>query len=153
MRGISWLAANQLASQEGLCTMEYVSTTITTTTANNNNVTKFNSCNLKTCVTQQGADVSTHWWWNRNVETCRSVNYTRKHVCDNSSLTLIVHLYVYNRKIKRGGQCTCKGNIEARSLNHCYRRKAISITYFGCVSVALGIHHPAGCAIFSHVIS
>ena len=25
MRGISWLAANQLASQEGLCTMEYVS--------------------------------------------------------------------------------------------------------------------------------
>jgi len=24
MRGISWLAANQLASQEGLCTMEYV---------------------------------------------------------------------------------------------------------------------------------
>ena len=25
MRGISWLAANQLASQEGLCTVEYVS--------------------------------------------------------------------------------------------------------------------------------
>ena len=25
MRGISWLAANQLASQEGLCTMKYVS--------------------------------------------------------------------------------------------------------------------------------
>jgi len=25
MRGISWLAANQLASQEGLCTMEWVS--------------------------------------------------------------------------------------------------------------------------------
>jgi len=25
MRGISWLAANQLASQEGLCTMEKVS--------------------------------------------------------------------------------------------------------------------------------
>jgi len=25
MRGISWLAANQLASQEGLCTMELVS--------------------------------------------------------------------------------------------------------------------------------
>ena len=24
MRGISWLAANQLASQEGLCTMEEV---------------------------------------------------------------------------------------------------------------------------------
>jgi len=25
MRGISWLAADQLASQEGLCTMEWVS--------------------------------------------------------------------------------------------------------------------------------
>ena len=29
MRGISWLAANRLASQEGLCYMEYVATTIT----------------------------------------------------------------------------------------------------------------------------
>jgi len=28
MRGISWLAANQLASQEGLCTMEWVSKSI-----------------------------------------------------------------------------------------------------------------------------
>ena len=32
-------------------------------------------------------------------------------------------------------------NIEARSRNHCYRGKAISITYSECVSVALGIQH------------
>ena len=36
MRGISWLAANQLASQEGLCTMEWVS--------------KYNFCRWKTIV-------------------------------------------------------------------------------------------------------
>ena len=30
-------------------------------------------------------------------------------------------------------------NIEVRSCNHCCRGKAISITYFECVSVALGI--------------
>jgi hypothetical protein len=32
-------------------------------------------------------------------------------------------------------------NIEARSRNHCCRAKAISITYFECVSVALVIQH------------
>ena len=32
-------------------------------------------------------------------------------------------------------------NIEARSCNHCYRRKPISITYSECVSAALGIQH------------
>ena len=34
-----------------------------------------------------------------------------------------------------------KRNIQARSRNHCCRRKAISITYSERVSVALGIHH------------
>jgi hypothetical protein len=32
-------------------------------------------------------------------------------------------------------------NVEARSRNHCCRRKAISITYCECVSVALVIQH------------
>jgi hypothetical protein len=32
-------------------------------------------------------------------------------------------------------------NIEARSFNHCYSGKAISITYSEYVSVALGIQH------------
>jgi len=32
---------------------------------------------------------------------------------------------------------TCKRNVEARSFNHYWRGKAISITYSGCVSVAL----------------
>jgi hypothetical protein len=34
-----------------------------------------------------------------------------------------------------------KRNIEARSRNHCCCGKAISITYFECVSVALVIQH------------
>jgi hypothetical protein len=34
-----------------------------------------------------------------------------------------------------------KHKIEARSHNHCYRVNAISITYFECVFVALGIQH------------
>jgi hypothetical protein len=55
-------------------------------------------------------------------------------------------------------------NIEARSRNHCYCGKAISITYYECVFVALGIqhaqrmHHIAICSlprstIFFHIIS
>ena len=38
-------------------------------------------------------------------------------------------------------QSTCKRNIEPRSCNHCYGGTLISITYTGCVSVALGIQH------------
>ena len=34
-----------------------------------------------------------------------------------------------------------KRNIEARSLNYCRRIKAIIITYFECLSVALVIQH------------
>jgi hypothetical protein len=32
-------------------------------------------------------------------------------------------------------------DIEARSRNHCYSGKAMSITYFECISVPLGIQH------------
>jgi hypothetical protein len=34
-----------------------------------------------------------------------------------------------------------KGNTDLRSRNHCYCRKAISIIYSECVSVALVIQH------------
>jgi hypothetical protein len=40
---------------------------------------------------------------------------------------------------KNDRHCTCNHNTEARSCNHCSRGKAISITYSGCVFIALGI--------------
>jgi hypothetical protein len=43
---------------------------------------------------------------------------------------------------KQGRQCTYKRNIEKRSHNNCCRRKAINITCYGCVSVALVSQHP-----------
>jgi len=56
-----------------------------------------------------------------------------------------------------------KANIEARSRNYCRRVKAIIITYYECVSVALVIQHAKrmrrvlygflGSAIFFHIIS
>jgi hypothetical protein len=38
-------------------------------------------------------------------------------------------------------QCICKCNIEARSRYHCCRGKAVCITYYECVCVALVIQH------------
>jgi hypothetical protein len=38
-------------------------------------------------------------------------------------------------------QCTCKPDIQARSLNRCFRGKSINITYSECVFVAIIIHH------------
>ena len=40
------------------------------------------------------------------------------------------------RRKKQGRKCTYKSNIEARSRNHRYRRKAISIIYSESVSLA-----------------
>jgi hypothetical protein len=42
---------------------------------------------------------------------------------------------------KQGRQCAYKPNTLARSRNHCYRGKAMSITYSESVSVALIIQH------------
>jgi hypothetical protein len=46
---------------------------------------------------------------------------------------------LYTTKIitKQDRQSTYKRNIEARSPNYCYRRKAISITYSECVCVCV----------------
>jgi hypothetical protein len=38
-------------------------------------------------------------------------------------------------------QCMYKRNIETRSLNHCFRAKSVSVTYFEYVSVSLVIQH------------
>ena len=43
--------------------------------------------------------------------------------------------------IQQDRQCTYICNIEARSCHHCCSAKAISITYYECVFVALGIQH------------
>jgi hypothetical protein len=56
-----------------------------------------------------------------------------------------------------------KRNIEARSCNHCYRGKAISITYSACVFLAFSIQHgvrmrlivicvPPGSTLLFHII-
>ena len=42
---------------------------------------------------------------------------------------------------KKYSQCTYKRNVRALSCNHCCSGKAISITYYECVFVALGIQH------------
>jgi len=43
--------------------------------------------------------------------------------------------------MKQDRQCTYERNNEARSRNHCCRRKAISITYSECVLITLVIQH------------
>jgi hypothetical protein len=42
---------------------------------------------------------------------------------------------------KQDRKCTYTRKIEARSRNHCWRGKAISITYSECVSIASVIQH------------
>jgi hypothetical protein len=44
-------------------------------------------------------------------------------------------------KIKQRWKCAYKRNIEKRSRKHCCCGKAISITYSGCMFVALVIQH------------
>ena len=48
--------------------------------------------------------------------------------------------------------CTVQRTTELRWCNHCHNGKAISITYFQCVFVALDIQQ-SSCAVFSFVVS
>jgi hypothetical protein len=73
-----------------------------------------------------------------------------KQVCTNSFISVkCFPLLIFSQisfQIKRlakqrDRQCTYKHNTKARSRNHCGRGKAISITYYECVSVALVILH------------
>jgi hypothetical protein len=70
-----------------------------------------------------------------------------------------------NSTVQHDGQSTYKRNIEARSRNHCFRRKAIRITYSECVTIALvtpackahALYYTVICglsrsAIFYHII-
>jgi hypothetical protein len=53
---------------------------------------------------------------------------------------------------KQDWHCTYKRNVKARSCNHCcHWIAAISITYFECVFLSLGIRMQCACAIFSSV--
>jgi len=65
--------------------------------------------------------------------------------------------------VNQVNQCTYKQNTEARSCKHCCIDKAISITYFQCVSVALvsqqamRMRHIVACGlsgsiVFIHII-
>ena len=46
-----------------------------------------------------------------------------------------------NRYELKDRKCTYESNTKGRSRNHCFRLKAISITYSECLSVALFIQH------------
>jgi hypothetical protein len=48
--------------------------------------------------------------------------------------------FMYHQ-IQQDRQCPYEHNIESRSRNRAYRRRAISITYSGCVFVALVIQY------------
>ena len=84
----------------------------------------------------------------------------------NKTLTLkavLVSIRTSYCKIKQEWKCAYKRNIETRSRDHCCRGKVISITYSGCMSVALVIHAKflshiviyglSGSTIFFHIIS
>jgi hypothetical protein len=103
---------------------------------------------MKLCGTEK-PEIGLRWWGKVNTKTERR------------SLSIITHNFagklfrvsyleksrltsqwciVYNISLNKPGsvRITCIG---ARSRNHCYRRKAILITYAECVSVALVIEH------------
>ena len=55
----------------------------------------------------------------------------------NTKLLLSCFLYTVNKD----RQCTYKCKIEARLCEHCCSGKAVSITYYECVFLALGSQH------------
>ena len=112
-------------------------------------------------------------WWQGSTNTVKlssfsQIGFQGYHICENDeSLVLnllVLHTDVSLRSISkllqdRPGRC--KGNIEARSRNHCCRQKTKSIIY----SVALVIQHekrvshitqhlwPDSFTVFSHITS
>ena len=54
---------------------------------------------------------------------------------------LIVAFRNFENGPTKTGNVYVKRNTEARSCNHCYSGKQVSITYYECVFVALGIKH------------
>jgi hypothetical protein len=65
---------------------------------------------------------------------CLSIYFRNYSFCC-TTVTKFKILFIQDR------QCTYKRNIQARSRNHFCLRKAMSITYTECVSVALVIRH------------
>jgi hypothetical protein len=76
--------------------------------------------------------IKTHIYCSRHFfrKLCRSCDEVEKY-----GTTDRPHMMIQDR------QCTYKRNIETRFRNHCCRRKAISIPYSECVSVALVIQN------------
>jgi hypothetical protein len=79
----------------------------------------------KTCITTWQRDIKVSWRQNtKSFIVCREPTEG-----------------LYADMMKQDRQCTYKRNIEARSRNHFCRGKAMSITNYECVSVALVIQH------------
>ena len=71
------------------------------------------------------------------------------------AVRVLVATFIYNDNSKQDRPCICKRYIEALfDCNHCYSRKAVSITYSECVYVALCVQHATRmrCIVFSSVI-
>jgi hypothetical protein len=60
---------------------------------------------------------------------------------------IVVRLCRPGFNIQEASECKYKRNIEERSRNHCYRGKAVGITYSECVSVALLSSTQSACAV------
>jgi hypothetical protein len=69
---------------------------------------------------------------------------------DHYTYCFVSDLYVPLRLARQTMYCRYKRNIEATACNHIRNGRTINITYFECMSVALGIQH--ACPILSFVV-
>ena len=83
-------------------------------------------------------------FWRHEVDWTGSWRSARVFYVTAGTKHVRVHNTEFLYKVKQDRHCTCKRNIQPRSLNHCCRWKAISIIYSACVSVALVIQHGKG---------